>query len=256
MKKFFQILFLIVFTVAVTAMAVYFYNEHVNGSLNNVKVNIARSDENGFVDKDYVFGIIKKYLPDSVKIKNVHKEIIEDELLRNPWISEADVFVTIEGDLMVNIHEAEPFLRVFPKGKTGFYLDKEGNIIPLSKNYAPRVKVANGYFRFNKIKGYENIFDTVYRTGVLKDVLALALKVDEYPFVKALAGEYYYNSKGEFNIVPLFGTDVINLGKLDNVDEKLTNLTLFYKKALVYEGWNKYKEVNLKYKNQIVCTKN
>ena len=256
MKKFFQISFLIVFTVAVAALSVYFYYEHINSKLDNVKINIVRSGENGFVDKDKVYDIVNKHLPDSVKIKNVYKEVIEDELLQNPWISEVDVFITIEGDLVVNIHEAEPFLRVFPKGKRGFYLDKKGNIIPLGNKYAPRVKVANGYFGFNKIKGHNNIFDTVYRSKVLKNILSLALKVDEYPFVKALAGEFYYNSKGEFNIVPLFGTDVINIGNVEDLDEKLTNLTLFYKKALIYEGWNKYKEVNVKYKNQIVCTKN
>jgi cell division protein FtsQ len=44
-------------------------------------------------------------------------------------------------------------------------------------------------------------------------------------------------------------------GSIENYEEKFRNLEAFYKKGLPVSGWNLYKEINLKYKNQIVCTK-
>jgi cell division protein FtsQ len=38
------------------------------------------------------------------------------------------------------------------------------------------------------------------------------------------------------------------------LDVKLENLKLFYQKALPKVGWERYSSINLKYKNQIVCT--
>ena len=42
---------------------------------------------------------------------------------------------------------------------------------------------------------------------------------------------------------------------LDEFEEKLANLKLFYEQAIPKVGWEKYSMINLKYKNQIVCTK-
>ena len=49
--------------------------------------------------------------------------------------------------------------------------------------------------------------------------------------------------------------DMLTLGTLDEFEEKLANLKLFYEQAIPKVGWEKYSMINLKYKNQIVCTK-
>ena len=51
------------------------------------------------------------------------------------------------------------------------------------------------------------------------------------------------------------GNHRIMLGTLDEFEEKLANLKLFYEQAIPKVGWEKYSMINLKYKNQIVCTK-
>ena len=48
---------------------------------------------------------------------------------------------------------------------------------------------------------------------------------------------------------------MILLGTLDDMNEKLENLRLFLREGIVLKGWNVYKEINLKFKNQIVCVK-
>ena len=56
-------------------------------------------------------------------------------------------------------------------------------------------------------------------------------------------------------LIPRVGEQKIHIGNLDNTKEKLDNLYQFYNVALPIKGWQTYSDINLKYKNQIVCTK-
>ena len=47
----------------------------------------------------------------------------------------------------------------------------------------------------------------------------------------------------------------INIGNLDYLEVKLDNLLAFYEKIIKFKGWNYYTSLNLKYHDQIICTK-
>ena len=68
------------------------------------------------------------------------------------------------------------------------------------------------------------------------------------------AGQVHWQEP-EVEIVPRVGRHVVLLGTLDEVEQKLDRLMLFYRRVLDYEGWETYRTVNLKYRNQVVCTK-
>jgi cell division protein FtsQ len=55
--------------------------------------------------------------------------------------------------------------------------------------------------------------------------------------------------------VPILGDQMIRIGTIDDLDEKLERLKTFYKEAMPYEGWRTYRSISVKYKNQIVCKK-
>lgn len=59
----------------------------------------------------------------------------------------------------------------------------------------------------------------------------------------------------EVELIPRVGRFRIVLGSLDDFEEKLNKLRLFYDQAIPKVGWDKYSVIDLKYKNQIVCTK-
>ena len=57
-------------------------------------------------------------------------------------------------------------------------------------------------------------------------------------------------------LIPRAGDHTIVLGELDGTErQRLANLMLFYRRTLWHEGWGAYTTVNIKYRNQIVCTK-
>jgi len=95
-----------------------------------------------------------------------------------------------------------------------------------------------------------------YKKEDLRKLLFVSKKLNRYPFLKSLISEIYLNSNREFDLIPIIGSQVIKLGDTTNIDHKLENLVIFYKRSLVYEGWDKYKTLNLKFRNQIICTKN
>ncbi len=88
-------------------------------------------------------------------------------------------------------------------------------------------------------------------------------------FVKNLAEDDFWNAQivqinltegiaghqPEVELVPRAGAHVIRLGHLDDVEAKLDKLMLFYRHVLDYEGWNCVRYIDLRFDNQIVCTK-
>ena len=56
-------------------------------------------------------------------------------------------------------------------------------------------------------------------------------------------------------MVPIVGDQRIILGNIEDLDDKIFRLKTFYQEAMSRMGWNKYKTINLKFKNQVVCKK-
>ena len=39
----------------------------------------------------------------------------------------------------------------------------------------------------------------------------------------------------------------------ENIEDKFRRLRVFYEKAASYEGWQKYRTIDLRYRGQVVC---
>jgi len=48
---------------------------------------------------------------------------------------------------------------------------------------------------------------------------------------------------------------IIEFGNAENIEVKFNKLKIFYKEGLGHHKWSNYRKINLRYKNQIVCTK-
>lgn len=256
MKKIIHIALFGIFAVALTGLMGFIYLEQRNEPVNNVVINISRPMPDGFLDT----AMIKKALViadsiERVSVKEISLQKIERSVLKNPFAEAADAYLNIDNELVINVKEKNPVLRVFNKKNTGFYIDNKGNIFPLSENYAPRVLIANGYFDVPYQKGHPSVFDSVYNGTPLANLFELTQLIRKNNFLNAQISQIYVNSRGEFDLVPELGNHLIRLGTMDDVQQKLAKLELFYKKALVREGWDKYAIINLKYKNQVVCEK-
>ena len=75
------------------------------------------------------------------------------------------------------------------------------------------------------------------------------------PFWDAQIEQIYVTENNEIELIPRIGDNLILLGKIDNFEQKLENLQCLYEQALSKVGWNKYDTINLKYNNQVICSK-
>lgn len=187
---------------------------------------------------------------------------IERKLNSHQNIANAEVFMTIEGAVKVDIRQRKPIVRVINSSGESYYIDEDGKLMLLSPKYTAKVVVANGEISDSFIKNFrysipEKSKDEKYRNSTLLDELyAMASYINADEFWKAQVEQIYVNSEKEIEIVPLAGNQKIIFGDTTNMDEKFNKLLVFYQQGLNTTGWwDKYSVINLKFKNQIVCTK-
>jgi len=176
-------------------------------------------------------------------------ERVEEVLEADPFVKDAEAYINAQEVVYINLTQREPILRVIDDNGLNYYLDKEGNKMPLSKHFTAHVLVANG-----NIPPHVPDFLT-RRKHALRDLFELTNKILNDEFLLAMIEQIYVNDKGEYILTPILGNQKIILGPYENIDDKFFRLKNFYTEAIPYTGWKKYKTINLTFKNQVVCKK-
>ncbi len=228
----------------------------------SINVTLTDTLKHHFVEKDELIQIIEsegeKVLGKALAKINVSE--LEKIIVNLPYIKAAEVFKSINGELNIVIEQRNPIIRIINENDVGFYIDNEGELMPLSKKISLRLPIANGHIKFMPdFNSSVNIFADEYKNDedakVLRELSVLANFINANKFWQAQIQQIYLNKDGEIELVPLVGTQIILLGKIDNYKEKFRNLEATYKKGFLYKGWNKYRKINLKYHNQVICEK-
>jgi cell division protein FtsQ len=186
---------------------------------------------------------------------------IESALYQLPFIESADVYTSIDGNVRMTITQRKPILKVFNKYNQSFYIDDKGRIMPSSENYTAHLPVANGnipnlYNPSIKLDVSDSTSaDTIIMQTPLYKIFRLAQFISKDDFWKAMVEEIFINGEGDMELFTKIGDQTVIFGDIDNMNEKFENLLIFYKEGLNKIGWKKYKTINLKYKNQVVCSK-
>lgn len=191
----------------------------------------------------------------------VNTGAIEKAIRRQPYVARVTVFENNKGTVFINIRQREPLLRIINRSYESFYLDESGVLLPVNPNFSARVLVANGFIDDSYRKNPDfrvNILalpDSVMYDSLLTSLYRLTMYVSRDPFLKGQIAQVYVNELGEFELIPRVGNHIILLGSTEDLDAKFRKLMAFYKYGLNRIGWNKYNVINIKYKNQVVCSK-
>ncbi len=228
----------------------------------DIKVN--QDDELDFIDKTDVAQLIKDR-GDSIvgqPKSTVNVTELEKALNSHPAIANAEVSISIDGVLKVDVKQRKPIIRIINADGDSYYLDDEGTLMPLSDKYTAKVVVANGNIFEPFAKRYQYSVNDIAKDSLLKttsmldELFAMATYINADEFWKSQVQQIYINSEKDMEIVPLVGNQKIIFGDTTAMDEKFKKLMVFYKEGLNTTGWwDKYSSINLKFKNQIVCTK-
>ncbi len=187
---------------------------------------------------------------------------IEYVLNNQSDVANAEVYATINGEIKVEVKQRKPVIRIINANGESYYLDDEGKLMPLSDKYTARVIIANGYILEPYARRYMYTIEDIGKDSMAKEnsmldeLYAMAKYINADEFWKAQVKQIYINADRDMEIVPLVGDQKIIFGDTTAMDEKFKKLLTFYQQGLNITGWwNKYSSINLKFKNQIVCTK-
>jgi cell division protein FtsQ len=226
----------------------------------NIKIKIADGKDRSFIAAPDILKMLEKnkikYIGVKLNVINLNK--IEQIVKSNQIIEECRAYTGINRTLHIEITQRDPLVRIIDKQGQGYYIDKEGNILNLSRRYAPRVLVVNGNirtpFRVGKPANINALHDSI-AAKKLQDICTLVNFINNEDFWNAQIVQVYVNHDGEFELIPRVGPHIILLGDIEDYEEKFKKLEIFYKEGLNNIGWNQYLTINLKYKDQVVCTK-
>lgn len=239
--KWIKIISQFLFVGGVIFLLAFTNTRYINKTCIDYRINLA--DENTSLITRGEIILLMESIQDSIvgtTITEVPIYEIERKIESLNDVQNAEVYINIEGMLHIDVIQKKAIVRISPKEGKDFYMDSEGSIFGLSHNYTEHLLIANG-----------NIQDsTDYMT-----VLDLAKYISSDSLWNAQIVQIYLKDNKEIELVPRVGNHTILLGDITNYQEKLRKLYLFYEKGVNQVGWNDYKEINLKFRNQIVCVK-
>jgi hypothetical protein len=236
---------------------VFSRSSYLNTPLKDINISIERKHEKGFVKKSIMLDNVKK-LCDADHNKTIGQiDLVKiDEILENnPWTESSSAYVDLDGTLNVVIKEYEAVMRAYNNVGNSVYLTENGKILPDNVIYTPRVLIASGNLSFPKTTQTVSIHDSIFHQSGLTDIYQIYKEIEKDAFLKACIGQVYRMGNKEYEITLNQSETRVILGDTSNLNDKLLRLKLFYKQKGGTEELAQIRKINLKYKNQIVCTK-
>jgi len=228
-----------------------------------IKVKVVDSSINRFITSKDIKKMIdqKGKTPIGKPLNAINTYELENTISDLLAVRDVQVYKTVDGLLSVKVKQRLPMVRIFNRNNQSYYIDDQGLILPLSGRFSAHVLVVNGNINEHfPLKANVNVmdYDSTYtdnKKPLVSQIYEFARFVIDDDFWNAQITQVYVNGPNDIELIPRVGSQVILIGSLDDFEKKLEKLKLFYEKALPSEGWNKYKKINLKYSNQIICTK-
>lgn len=180
-------------------------------------------------------------------LKEINTSKLERLLEENAYIREAEVSTDVTGRMEIRLEQSVPLVRIMPEGRNGFYVDTEGEVLPLSDKFVPYILLVSGYI--------DSPDSNATGDGQLGEIYQFCTYLANHPLWSEQIVQIYANRRGEYELIPRVGAHQILMGSLEQWKKKLDNLELLYEQGLSTYGWNSYRTINLKYTNQIICTK-
>ncbi|NER18296.1 cell division protein FtsQ/DivIB [Spongiivirga citrea] len=230
---------IILMVMVVSSLYAFTSIRHDSQKIGDVKVSFDEKHDNLFISETTVNKLLiqneqglTSMFKDRLVLGKMEANLIADKMIQN-----AEVYVSVNGILKAKVEQRTPIARVVENGS--YYIDIQGQKMPLSPEYSARVPLISG-----------NILESD-----IESLYTAAMKVREDDFLKKEVITIDKNALHGFEF--RFRTNELRVvfGDTDKLDRKIKNLKAFYKKALKDSMLVTYNKVDLRFENQVVCTK-
>ena len=233
-----NLLKLVLLTICITGLYSFSNKRSSEKKINGITIRFAGNDNVYLTQSTVNKLLIQKFGP----LTNVPKDkvvlnTIESVIETNDMVKNAQVYLTIDGELTSKIVQRQPIGRV--EGNSKYYLDEEGRRMPFSRHHSARVPIITG-----KITG-----------KALEDAYVILNYINKDDFLRKNVIGIHIEDEGKYQLKFRVENFVVNLGGVDDLDKKFNNFKAFYAKATKDQSLGEYQIVSLEFNNQVVCTK-
>ena len=210
------------------------------------------ADTTGFVTPEGVISDLRGFYENAQgeKLANIDLERVSKILNSNDRYESASVMIVptearhgesgaLKCDIKIEVVPMQPVARIFDSGKS-YYINRAGKHITADHRFRANVPIVSGKFSGD--------FQPVSALPLLDYISGNKKWRESVTMIKA-------ESPTSFILVPSIMGHVINVGDVNNLDDKFERIEKFYKKVLPVKGWNYYDSISVKWDGQVVATK-
>ena len=274
MRRFFSIAlsiliwFSIIAYFAVTVTLVR--RQRANIIVREVRIIVEDSSEKNIVTSGMIAERIERAGLDfrNMDIDAVNTQNIRDLVENHLFVQQARVYKTLKGEIVIKVTQRLPILRVSLNNGYNFYVTDDEYVFPVQSRQALRLPIVTGSFTPPFERGYAGKITPPAEDAERSRKKSYEFLINLINFVKFVEASAIWSSQIEqinvvdrgagsvldpkVEIVPRVGNHVVVLGSLEDYREKLDRLMFFYRQALDYEGWDKYRIIDLSFEGQVV----
>lgn len=225
-------------------------------------VKVDYTDGMVFLTEDDVVGRLKLHqlYKDGILANELDVDSIETFLKMMNEVEGADVYSKMGGVWHIDLKIKRPISRLINTDGSQFYMDDKGELMYLSNLFTADVVPVTGNFNFDSSNKVDTLVKEMHNDSLItihkmNQIYRLSTYVCNDAFLSAQITQIHLKENGDFILIPRVGDQKIVLGKATDLDKKFKKLKVFYKKGMNKVGWEAYRTINLKFANQVVCTK-
>lgn len=250
--------------VAIIALTGFAMNQHGSRKAMDMDIVVEPFGDHHFIPEESIRTLLitNGFSVDRQAISEIDVPVIEQLVLSNPSVESCEACITVEGKVLLKVQQRRPIARLTNISGESYYMDENGKLMPWSDQYTAPVILVNGNFIESyaemKNKDFSLIdADSAMKTAtVLDDIWNIVKAIDADSFLQVQMVQLYLTTDKGFELIPRVGDHKIVFGNAEHIEGKFRKLHLFYIYGLNTTGrWTEYSAIDLRYKNQIVCTK-
>jgi cell division protein FtsQ len=234
----------VTFSLLVAAM-----NVGSSGRCAGLKISYDSGEEGTYVGTGEVLKWLGIASPASVQDKTIGEldlRAMERRMEREPWVRDAELYIDRNRILHIHLQEREPVARIFTTEGLTFFIDSSMGMIPVNPSHTPRVIVFTGLPVGGRAwKRRDSL--------VMSEVREIALRIASDSLMSALVEQVDLDPVKGFVMVPKVGGHSIVMGEGKDIEDKVRRLKIFHQQVLSLTGWSMYREVDLRFRGQVVA---
>lgn len=247
-KRQWLVVIVLLLIIVLSVLWTTFSSASKNRIVKETEIIINKKESSYFLNTTAVVEILRKAIgnPMGMAASDINTQSIEALLAKNPFVQKAEAYIGLDGVFKVKIEERKPIVMIENTAGENYFLDTQGIMIPSQGISFPDVLIASGEIS-EKLKPGKPISQLIS-----KEVLRLSRFIHADSLWNAQFQQLYVDNYQELILIPRIGKHSIVIGNAEELPLKFENLRLFYDEGFKTVGWEKYRQLDISIRNQVI----